>query len=296
MIPRFSNPFSLQQSTVHVSRADLDNSNGDTTPFHSAGESSKRKIEELHALIKSSLGEPALPSSTSSSRKRRKVEAKVTDTESTIEQPVATFRLVSRVLLPRPVILEPKDDSTQYITKDRPSEDDENEAEERRRRAAAVAVDSARILHESKEMHASSGKQRKKVIEVQASLPVPAPSLMITERVRQWPLPPTLRPDTAISNHSQLSEATPGTLGKAAPVIEITVSDSARRRRVRRNQGQKPRPSPSFWRPKLEWGGKSLGYAMGYEGSSPFQNEDVRQYTRDSMRKAIHVDWYRRAG
>jgi len=168
MIPRFSNPFSLQQSTVHVSRADLDNSNGDTTPFHSAGESSKRKIEELHALIKSSLGELALPSSTSSSRKRRKVEAKVTDTESTIEQPVGTFRLVSRVLPPRPVILEPKDDSTQYITKDRPSEDDENEAEERRRRAAAVAVDSARILHESKEMHASSGKQRKKVIESEA--------------------------------------------------------------------------------------------------------------------------------
>ncbi|TFK47694.1 hypothetical protein OE88DRAFT_1647492 [Heliocybe sulcata] len=287
MIPRFSNPFSLHQSTVHVSRADLYESDTDAYPSHSAEESSKRKIEELDAFIKSSLGE-AVISSASSSRKRQKIETEVSDVASASEHS-APFRLVSRALPPRPVILEPKqEDSIQYIVKDRPSEDDEDEAEERRKRSAAVAVDYAQIIRDSQEIYAAPSGQSRKFIEVQASLPVPPPA-MILQRLRQWPLPPTLRPNSVAVAPEVARELR---VGKAAPIVEITTGTSShdRSRRARRKRQQKSRAPPSFWKPNLEWGGKSLGYAMGYEGSSALQSSEVRGYKRDTMRKAVNTD------
>ena len=52
------------------------------------------------------------------------------------------------------------------------------------------------------------------------------------------------------------------------------------------------RPPARFWRPLRCWGGKSSGYAMGYEGSWPVEDDDglcQRHYVRDKMRKAVQA-------
>jgi len=47
---------------------------------------------------------------------------------------------------------------------------------------------------------------------------------------------------------------------------------AARPKRKRRRKTVERHP-PTFWRPLRCWGGKGLGYAMGYEGSWPVDDE-----------------------
>lgn len=61
-----------------------------------------------------------------------------------------------------------------------------------------------------------------------------------------------------------------------------------RKRSRRRGKSiQKPAIQPAFWRPQAGMGGKSLGYAWGYEGSWPVAEGETPRYWRDSMRKAV---------
>ena len=65
----------------------------------------------------------------------------------------------------------------------------------------------------------------------------------------------------------------------------------ARPKRKRRRRRVEMHPA-AFWRPLRRWGGKSSGYAMGYEGSWPVEHEHElhkKGYVRDKMRKAVHV-------
>lgn len=65
----------------------------------------------------------------------------------------------------------------------------------------------------------------------------------------------------------------------------------ARSKRKRRQRTVEKLPA-AFWRPLRCWGGKSSGYAMGYEGSWPVEHEHElreKRYVRDTMRKAVHV-------
>jgi hypothetical protein len=83
------------------------------------------------------------------------------------------------------------------------------------------------------------------------------------------------------------------------PVLAVyqTDEDGMRKKYKRRRKtiqtGASPRLPPSFFRPLMEWGGKSAGYAMGYEGSRPVPTGSVRQwkYRRDSMRSGVMSKW-----
>ena len=64
------------------------------------------------------------------------------------------------------------------------------------------------------------------------------------------------------------------------------------RSKPKRKRRTVEKPPAAFWRPLRRWGGKSSGYAMGYEGSWPAEHEHElreKRYVRDKMRKAVHV-------
>lgn len=81
-------------------------------------------------------------------------------------------------------------------------------------------------------------------------------------------------------------------------VLSATKQDSIPTRAPKRRPKKRPsqsagsRPPPSFWRPEREWGGKSAGYALGYEGSRPTPMGSTTQwkYRRDQMRSGVIAD------
>ncbi|PSS36889.1 hypothetical protein PHLCEN_2v1248 [Hermanssonia centrifuga] len=80
--------------------------------------------------------------------------------------------------------------------------------------------------------------------------------------------------------------------GICCPVVSVTVDAATPKKKPRyRKKTQPPthRPPPAFWRPLQEWAGKSMGYAMGYEGSEAVPIGGVRQrkYRRDKMRTGV---------
>ncbi len=84
--------------------------------------------------------------------------------------------------------------------------------------------------------------------------------------------------------------------GDALPVFSLELQGGehpvAQPKRKRRRKTVE-KPPATFWRPLRRWGGKSSGYAMGYEGSWPVEHEhELREkhYVRDKMRKAVHVN------
>lgn len=83
------------------------------------------------------------------------------------------------------------------------------------------------------------------------------------------------------------------------PVLDVEFVSEQKNRKRKRIRGkpskEKERLQPVFWRPNPALGGKSAGYAMGYP-SSWSAYEGVQRgihYTRDTMRKAVHVDGLR---
>lgn len=78
------------------------------------------------------------------------------------------------------------------------------------------------------------------------------------------------------------------------PLVPITTpissAESARRqlRRARHAKRREP-PTPHFFRPHREWGGKSLGYAMGFESSwAVGESQTLRDhYVRDRMKIGV---------
>jgi len=75
--------------------------------------------------------------------------------------------------------------------------------------------------------------------------------------------------------------------------LKLQKSEQPVARPKRKRKGRTvEKPPATFWRPLRRWGGKSSGYAMGYEGSWPVEREHElrgKRYVRDKMRKAIHV-------
>ena len=83
--------------------------------------------------------------------------------------------------------------------------------------------------------------------------------------------------------------------GNALPVVSLKSQTSEqpvmRPKQKRKRRTVEKRPA-AFWRPLRRWGGKSSGYAMGYEGSWSVEHEHElreKRYVRDKARKAVHV-------
>ncbi|KDQ57077.1 hypothetical protein JAAARDRAFT_35672 [Jaapia argillacea MUCL 33604] len=139
------------------------------------------------------------------------------------------------------------------------------------------------------------------------ALPSPSPTMMVTERTRPWPSPPTLHPGRSIPPDAVKA---PGLHVKLAncpiisaesptnrPISHLTRNQRRRRQKRVSTQTRTEKLRPMFWRPSLGMGVKSRGYAMGFEGS--YVRLDEREvmegrYVRDTMRKAVLVNWQAR--
>lgn len=107
------------------------------------------------------------------------------------------------------------------------------------------------------------------------------PNLLVAERHRSTTVGPT-----PTDNERKLSGGIKCCL--LVPVTDQTVDDKPKRQR-RKHCGHavQDRPPPAFFRPMQEWGGKSAGYALGWQGSWPVDRLTSRRYTRDKMRTGI---------
>jgi hypothetical protein len=131
-----------------------------------------------------------------------------------------------------------------------------------------------------------------KIIRASALLSSSYPPFFLAEMPRSKPVPLRLSHDrvgTRPSPHEVKWK------GDALPVVSLKLQKSeqpvARPKRKRRRRTVEIAPA-AFWRPLRHWGGKSSGYAMGYEGSWPVEHEHElreKRYVRDKMRKAVHL-------
>lgn len=300
-LPRFANPHFVQESTQIVSRADLEADHD--VPHEEADEDDQDVVQALENILKRSLGDfqvgQAEPERQQKRRKKSEAEAREEEKEHTSQQgdskevEVVEFRLLSKAA--KAVSLKPKP-APQIIAVEPAWEDDEQDAALRAERARAAAVDVSWILEESRKAPYLPNKVDKKLIVITPEQPIPTTEMMVFELPRSpaqsstllaAPLkaPPKERP----SPHEFPPEKV------CCPVIPVTVTHAEslprqHKPRHKKASGQ-PRPPPSFWRPMREWGGKSLGYAMGYDGSRPIPTGSVRQwrYRRDTMKKGILV-------
>ncbi|KII84417.1 hypothetical protein PLICRDRAFT_46324 [Plicaturopsis crispa FD-325 SS-3] len=292
MIPRYSNPHLLNIPTKIVSRADLAHSNDDDQAQDD--ESSEVLGKRLRELIESELGETDMQQTTPRRGKRQKVQ---TDTDNIWDAQLMPFRLVSTSLAPQAVSLDPKPlPETKFREPD--CEDNDAEAERRANRAKAVAVDFSWITSASKNSHSPHPHARNRLTCIKATLPDPPPVIFMAER-RQSPR--STRPPVSVSALIPSDDA--AGQNTRLPIISINdVPNTERRKRTRhRRQHKQPNgmlykdkqtPQPVFWTPNVSDGGKSHGYAMGYPSWLAIGNDGLRQrtYTRDTMKKAVHID------
>jgi hypothetical protein len=130
-----------------------------------------------------------------------------------------------------------------------------------------------------------------KIIRASALLSSPFPSFFLAEMPHSKSMLPRASHDHDIrpSPHKVKRK------GDALPMISLKLQGGEHpvaqpKRKRRRKTVEKP---ATFWRPLRRWGGKSSGYAMGYEGSWPVEHEHElheKYYVRDKMRKAVHVN------
>lgn len=116
----------------------------------------------------------------------------------------------------------------------------------------------------------------------------PEPSLLLLEVSKPTPKPPhpaSVDPTLPVkpSPHQHKTTTCPIITAEAP----VSPPDMRKRSRRRGKSIQKPAIQPAFWRPQAGMGGKSLGYAWGYEGSWPVAEGETPRYWRDSMRKAV---------
>jgi hypothetical protein len=137
----------------------------------------------------------------------------------------------------------------------------------------------------------SRPQKSEKIIRASAQLPSSCPSFFLAEMPRSKPVSLRLSHDyiTRPSPHEVKSKE------DALPMVSLKLQKSKqpvpRSKRKRRQRTVEKLPA-AFWRPLRCWGGKSSGYAMGYEGSWPVEHEHElreKRYVRDTMRKAVHV-------
>ncbi|KZT73048.1 hypothetical protein DAEQUDRAFT_504228 [Daedalea quercina L-15889] len=295
MFTRFANPHALDAKTEIVSRNAL--SVDDVQSSHDAAHDGGL-LMELDRLVKRSLGD--LNSSESvdekARKKRRKTEkehldeSQVKNTELSASIP---FRLVSRKLPPKEIELKPMA-APVIIVKEPPCEDNEEEAERRSTRAQEIAVDFDWILKEARKPDAH---RHKGLVRARSDLSACPPSVMVVERSKPTPTQPkvsSLRPSLGVqpSPHTFRPEI-------QVPVVAVTaILEESKQKKTSRNirrarakaRAAQPRPPAVFWRPLKEWGVRSAGYSVGYEGSWPvFRHDPSRyRYQRDTMRKGVY--------
>ncbi|TCD61656.1 hypothetical protein EIP91_008125 [Steccherinum ochraceum] len=315
MIPKFTNPHLRASNTHIVSRDDLI---VETVEEHEGPVQDEDALSTLEVLIKRSLGEfqaqNGVDSSEGSSeraRKRKRTIVKETDEERKLDASneavesilrylpgvldLKAFRLVSKSRTPFLLSLKPKPAPVLRVLE--PSyEDDENEARIRTERAAAIAVDADWVFRESQKSYpAPPGTD--KLVGMSTDTIFGGPAMFIA----QLPLPPSVNGHAPtrprLPEKSRPSPHNPNTEKLKYPVVECQPTQVEEKRRVSRRrrkaeQKQKePRPPPAFWRPMMQWGGKSAGYAFGFTSSRPIWTETTRwrPYRRDNMRKATVV-------
>ncbi|GBE87938.1 hypothetical protein SCP_1201640 [Sparassis crispa] len=292
MFPQFSNPHTLSQATKRVDRLALEDN--DHPPSYEGAERTEM-IAQLEGLLKRSFGNlttsPRDQEHDTPRRKKRRIGA---DDVHLSESSPLPFRLVSRALPPKSILLKPKPPPA-IVVQEPSCEDDEIEAERRRAQAQAVAVDFDWVMAESKQTYLPSKNDHKKVIHVQAQLATPEPIMMVVEREK----PPPRKPKLALSLPPADFQPSPHSLpaqGVLCPVVDVTTPGlpEPKRKRCRKPHVPRPRPPAMFWRPFHGMGGKSAGYAMGYEGSWPVHENDPRCYTyqRDTMRRGSLMQSY----
>ncbi|KAI0078762.1 hypothetical protein K474DRAFT_804409 [Panus rudis PR-1116 ss-1] len=264
MLPRFANPHFLANATRTVSRSELYTDPDEETET-AAPDTNKEALLSLESILKRTLGDVLIPEP-GRKKKRRKVDESEGQDGQKVDV-VVEFRLLSRE--PKAVSLVPPPPPTVKVMEP-PSEDTEEEAKRRTSRAAQVAVDINWLLAES----------RRPTISCKKSVH-PAPTPHLPERLK--PSPHELAKDKL---HYPIVEASP-----VQDKTEPGAGSTKRKSRHRRKKEQPPRPPPTFWRPMIEWGGKSAGYAMGYHNSRAVWSEGARwrPYQRDRMRRAVVV-------
>ncbi|KAI0267667.1 hypothetical protein BC834DRAFT_869295 [Gloeopeniophorella convolvens] len=281
-IPRFANPHLRERDIETVSRSDLFSRGASFAADNDA-------VVELNELLKSHLGDIDSPRP----RKRRKHAHSVQEQPTTsVNTEVTPFRLVSATLPPYLISLEEKPLS-ETIAWEPPCEDTYGEADARRQQAHAAAVDLS-ALFESARAYTSRPHEIGKVIRASAdTMPPSPPAFFLAEAPR--------KPDPQFQALRAPEKSRPSPHEVVQKIdslhtIHIEVRDehpaSARSKRRKRKRRVIERSHATFWRPLSQWGGKSSGYAMGYEGSWPVEHEDElrqKRYVRDNMKKAIHA-------
>ena len=188
-----------------------------------------------------------------------------------------------------------------------PCEDNGREAELRRQQALSAAVDVPSLLRSAQfyivelpvvcflcswlKRAQNRPQKAEKIIRASAVLSSSCPPFFLAEMPRSKSVPLRLSHDriTRPSPHEVKSK------GDALPVVSLKLQKGEQhvaRPKKKRRRRTVAKPPPAFWRPLRCWGGRSSGYAMGYEGSWPVDYEHElrkKRYVRDKMRKAVHV-------
>ncbi|EKM58388.1 uncharacterized protein PHACADRAFT_193507 [Phanerochaete carnosa HHB-10118-sp] len=303
-LPRFANPHFVEQFTQLVSRADLE---AEHDVPHEVEDGDQAVVKTLENILKRSLGEfqvcRAEPERGDARHKKRQRKNKTRDDEKTEpatrqqmydeQVEVVEFRLLSKAT--KAVSLKPKP-APQIVTMEPSWEEDEPKAALRAERARAAAVDVSWIMEESRKVSYLPANANKKHIIITAEQLTPIAEMAVFEVLKPTPqasalltVPLNVPAKERPSPHDFLPEKI------CCPVISATVLQVDRPQRKHKPRHKKKiiklRPPPSFWRPLREWGGKSLGYAMGYEGSRPVPTGSVRQrrYRRDTMKRGVLV-------
>ncbi|KAF9565183.1 hypothetical protein CPC08DRAFT_815488 [Agrocybe pediades] len=292
MIPRFSNPHFLPQTTEPATRAQLytaaDPEHEDPEDSNDAGQ-----IALLTQILSENL--PSLDYGCSSRRRKKDDLVERSEEQHDQEERQVLIRLLSSTQPPHLVSLHPPPPPPS-ITREPDVEDSEEQALRRRQRAEASAVDVESILAKASSLATQSDHT---ALHFTSQGFQPSSPLMIVQTVQdvRKTRPPV--PSSMLLHHpyascmSSVPPEPPKSRRMDCPVIDVSkvVSQTTRQRRKRKN-GNAPakieRPLPSFWKPNPALQGKCLGYAYGYP-SSLFL-EDVsgsHKYRRDTMKKAV---------
>ncbi|RDX43839.1 hypothetical protein OH76DRAFT_1409797 [Lentinus brumalis] len=294
MIPKYSNPSLLLNSTTIVSRAALndDLEDEEQLPVETQDPEHAQLVARLENILKRTFQEvsPTHVEDNEASRKkkrRRKAEGDgQQDTEqgdAVTEEVAVPFRLLSGVSQPKPIVLAPKA-PPKIISYAPAAEDTAAEAERRAARAREVAVDFAWVVAESKKPSICASTSYKKVVRLVPDTSVP---LLVMERPKSPPKPPRvaqIHPEIEIkpSPHEHKTSCCP-------VVTAREPQETAKRKRRRGKVRDEPAIQATFWRPP-PISGKALGYAWGYAGSRPWlSDEEPPRYERDTMKKAEYA-------
>ncbi|KAI1797400.1 hypothetical protein LXA43DRAFT_984246 [Ganoderma leucocontextum] len=301
MIPKYSNPFTVLNSTAIVSRSALRDSDDSDEPIQTDLEHAQM-LARLENILKRTIEDVLPPASqlegqhdgdTSRKKKKRKVEKEQEDAKRVLEGKeevtVVSFRLFSGSAQPKPIVLAPK--IKPWIAPEGPAlEDTAEEADRRASRARAIAVDYAWVINESTTPRVPPPGRPNEVMHLHADISHAGAHLLLLERTKATqPKPPRIaqsNPEVEVepSPHTHAVAESCCPIVKAKPVADIGIAEKRKRRRGKSRQ--KPPIQATFWRPLPGLSGKALGYAWGYMGSHPLRPGESAHYTRDTMKKA----------